>query len=146
MPDKSVLWLPQGQQMPRLGKDPVDMHEQDFALRGDRDTALGALENRHAEMGFQLAHLLGQSRLADPAAFRGAAEMLQLRDRFHIFKIAQGQAGKGFRHRRSISRFCRSLKHGKSTVTYEGFSRPAFWRREKGKVSRVATRKKGYFL
>ena len=35
------------------------MQEQHRALRGDRNTALGALENRSPQMGLQLANLLG---------------------------------------------------------------------------------------
>ena len=71
----------------------VETCDDGLAARGQQHPAAGAFEQREAERLLQLADLGAQRRLADGAAFGGAAEMAQFGDRDDIFQVTQGQAG-----------------------------------------------------
>ena len=59
------------------------------AHRGNLDPAVGALEQRDAELFLELAHLPAQGRLTDVTGLGGAAEMAEIGDRDDVAEIAQ---------------------------------------------------------
>ena len=72
-----------------LGEHAMGMLERELALRREADEAMAALDDRRAELLFELADRRRQRRLGHMARRRRSAEMLFARERDEIFELAK---------------------------------------------------------
>ena len=61
---------------------------ENLAGRSEQDAFSASLKKRNAQAGFEVAHLLGDTRLRNPEAIRRAAEAAGFRDRQEIAEVA----------------------------------------------------------
>jgi hypothetical protein len=71
-----------------LGEDRPCALEVGAAGRGEVDTPGGAMKQVHAELGLELADLLGQRRLGHVQPLRGAAEVTLLGDSDEVPEVS----------------------------------------------------------
>ena len=73
----------------RLVEHPAGLFEQRRARVGERDAALRAVEQAHAELVLELADLLAHGRLRHVQPLGSAAEVELLRDRYEVPQMAK---------------------------------------------------------
>src|SRR6267378_5805249 len=75
----------------QLPQDGAGVFLEDQAGGSEEDALAPALEERHPQSRFQVAHLLGNARLGNPEAVRGAAEAAGLSYREEVTQMANLQ-------------------------------------------------------
>jgi hypothetical protein len=76
----------------QLGEDAAGPSGDGLPRLGDDDAPAGALEQRRAELSFELPDLVGQGRLGDVELFGGAGEVAVPRDGFHAAQLLEVHA------------------------------------------------------
>ena len=82
-----------------FGEDAMGVLQRELALPGQADEAMAALDDRRAEILFELANRRRKGRLRHVARRRGAAEMLFARQRHEIFQLPQHHGAQSSRRR-----------------------------------------------